>query len=501
MSNKSSPTLYILLDSGTGIRNILRSDIFNRLQANPQLQMVIFSPVYDDEFCAEFASTRVRIEPQIVGSANTLQKIARTFRRDLWATLSDCTTYLEKRQRRPLFGLRLKLMRLAAKYYFANDLNKLLNWLEMREKNSADYPEIKILEELPPDLIFCITLYASNPSLELIAEKRKIPQICLVHSWDNLTTKGPFLFEPDSFIVWNEQLKKELELLHNIPGERVYVAGIPQTDIYWQKEQFATRQQFFANHGLDENLDLITYTTGPPGLVPMDNTVAELLYDQLCMARPQLDWELLVRLHPKDDPVRYEHLTDKPRLTLQLPGRNGTTNDGWNPTNNDMFTLAETLYYSNVVINIASTTTIDAIAFDTPVINVAFDGMCNHPPAKSCRRFYDFDHYKQIVASGGVRIAYTPQKLMHEITRYLEDPTLEHEGRAIIRKQQYGIADGRAGERIAAHILAKLAQTSPRSYPSQTMPQIVSNMVLVHFVFSLISDFLIRCSFQMALFA
>ena len=37
--------IFIILDSGTAIRNILRTDVFRRLQQEDDLELVVFSPV------------------------------------------------------------------------------------------------------------------------------------------------------------------------------------------------------------------------------------------------------------------------------------------------------------------------------------------------------------------------------------------------------------------------------------------------------------------------
>ena len=41
--------------------------------------------------------------------------------------------------------------------------------------------------------------------------------------------------------------------------------------------------------------------------------------------------------------------------------------------------LGDTLYHADVVVNVASTITIEACIFDTPVVNINFDGAGREP--------------------------------------------------------------------------------------------------------------------------
>ncbi len=122
-----------------------------------------------------------------------------------------------------------------------------------------------------------------------------------------------------------------------------------------------------------------------------------------------------------------------------------------------MYALAELMRYSDVVVNIASTITIDAAAFDTPTVNVAFDGYEKKPYNLSCKRYYDYEHYKRIVDTGGIKISDTIDELIVHIQRSLDDPKQEAEGRARIRSEQCWQLDGQAGKRVGQYLLDYIA--------------------------------------------
>ncbi len=121
----------------------------------------------------------------------------------------------------------------------------------------------------------------------------------------------------------------------------------------------------------------------------------------------------------------------------------------------DMEHLADTLFHSDVTINTCSTMSIDAAAFDKPVINIVFDGHEKKPYYDSVRQFYDETriHYVPILKSGGVRLANNKEELIKYINMYLENPDLDREGRKKIIEEQCWKLDGKSGERIFNYLL------------------------------------------------
>ena len=78
-------TLFIILDAGTAIRNILRTDVFRVLKEQSWLRTVIFSPITDTEFRQEFEAENVVVEPIQFWRPNPLVKTLRSLRKDVWS--------------------------------------------------------------------------------------------------------------------------------------------------------------------------------------------------------------------------------------------------------------------------------------------------------------------------------------------------------------------------------------------------------------------------------
>lgn len=449
-------TIFIILDTGTAIRNILRTDIFKVLKEQNNLKIVIFSPIVDEEFKNEVGADNVFIEHVQKWKPNPIVKAIRSFKKDLWAEKKNVFTFSTKRKRKEGRFLRGTVIELFKKMGLYNKSDSLIKSFDSLESYFVPALADSFFKRYKPALVFYTTLYSKDPCIEIAAKQRNIRTICFIQSWDNPTSKGPFQVIPDRIIIWNNILKDELIRYHDFPSENIFVSGVPQFDLYTEKQNFSSKTNFFKKWNLAPERNLLTYTTGTPGTAPFDHEVVELLYNALQKNSFIYPCQLLVRLHPKDKYEYYKRFENKPYLVLQMPGRPAQTNDGWNPTREDTYGLAELMRYSDVVINVASTITIDAAVFDTPVVNVAFDGYKSKNYKDSCKRYYDYEHYKNIVKSGGVKIAYSLEELIHYINLYLGNPAIDAEGRRRIREEQCWKLDGNSGRRIAEYILHNL---------------------------------------------
>ena len=172
------------------------------------------------------------------------------------------------------------------------------------------------------------------------------------------------------------------------------------------------------------------------------------------LERELTDVQLLVRLHQLDRMERYRALTGQPRVVFDQAGRDPV--GGYHDRDFDAAhqeRLADTLRHADVVVNAASSISIDASAVGTPVVCVDFEAREGVPYHASVTRFYDFTHQRPVVESGGVTRARSPDALVAAIRRYLDAPTLDAEGRARLVREQCHVLDGGAGRRVGEAIL------------------------------------------------
>ena len=293
------------------------------------------------------------------------------------------------------------------------------------------------------------------------ARAREVPIVAMVQSWDNLSSKGTFPIRFDQVVVWSEVLREEVERLYGYAPEEVAVTGIPQFDRYADKTRLAAREDFFQEIGADPARKLIVYTCGTEKISPREPELVGLLAEAIGRGAVRPAAQLLVRPHYRDNPARYAAVRRLPHVLFRPPGRfSRVVERFWNPDESDLDHFCNLLHHADVVVNVASTVTIDAAPFDTPVVNVAFDGAAPRPYYQSTRRYYDYSHYRRIVASGGVRLAHGAEELVAHVNAYLADPALDREGRARIVAEQCYRVDGESGRRIGRVLLQRLEATA-----------------------------------------
>ena len=456
MNSSYRQTIFIVLEDGTAIRNILRTDVLKVLRSRKDLRTVIFTPLDDEEFKKEVQSENIIVELKPQYSNGFIPAALESFKKEIWAHKAGIYTFSQKRNLKPGHRLRVFFAKHVLRANSPERLEKLLSRLEKLKQAFTPLLAREFFDRYQPDLVFYATIYSKSHYIERGAVQRGISTVAFVLSWDNPTSKGPFPVTPDRVIVWNEIQRQELIKYHSFNPSDIFISGVPQFDIYTHLDKFLDRETFFKKLALDPAKKLITYTTGTPATAPFDHEVIDLLYQSMQKGALRQPSQLLIRLHPKDRLSDYDRFKDKPDLIIQLPGRRASTGDSWNPTHEDMYGLAELMYYTDVNVNVASTITIDAAAFDTPVVNIAYDGYTTKPYPESCLRYLDYEHYKAIVKTGGVKIAYSNEETVRHIQSYLDDRMQEAEGRRLIREQQCWKLDGQSSRRIAEYLIKLL---------------------------------------------
>jgi CDP-glycerol glycerophosphotransferase (TagB/SpsB family) len=106
------------------------------------------------------------------------------------------------------------------------------------------------------------------------------------------------------------------------------------------------------------------------------------------------------------------------------------------------------LKYSDVTVNMSSTTSIDAAVFDKPIVNIAYNISYRKNAYRMAKNTYSSAHYANIVKTGGVRLARSTNELVKEIGEYLKYPSRDHNGRKSIVEEQCWRIDGKAGQRM-----------------------------------------------------
>lgn len=330
-------------------------------------------------------------------------------------------------------------------------------WYRAENRYLPDPYHQKAFQHLNPDVVVTATAGVVVSDIRMIRRARAagVPSVTFTQGWDNLTSKTIVGARPDDLIVWNERMQEEAVELHEFTASQIAVAGPPHFDPYFRRTGWTDRPAFLRSLGLDPEKRIVLYATSPQRYFTDSIAVTDMLIQANEAGRFGPDVQLVIRLHPQviqgqdaDDLGAWERF--RGRVYLDMP--RGATGLAADYTPEGTAHIAQLLDASAVTINVASSISIDAAIFDTPVINLRFDAEPGRPYLKSVRRQYDTDHYKLVLKTWAVRLADSPEQLIDEVRRYLANPAHERVERANLVRALCYRTDGKAGERVAEAI-------------------------------------------------
>lgn len=289
------------------------------------------------------------------------------------------------------------------------------------------------------------------------ANAEGIPTVVMIRSRDNLASKIPFLPMADAYLVWSDVLREFMLYKYpEITPDHVHVTGAPQFDHHLDASRRLSREDLFARVGLDPSRPLILYTMQTPTLVPHETAITQHLADAAHAGAFVKGAQLLVRGHPRMFGSNVKLLEKEYPEARSYPPPTQAVYDGPDHQAQMVKLILEDepmhlslLAHQEVQVNICGTMTIDSAIFDKPTVNVYYDQLPGIPSALSARRLFKRSDTKLMMSYGASRIAHTPEACIELINRYLDDPSLDGEGRKRARHEDCGPLDGQAGLRTA----------------------------------------------------
>lgn len=314
-------------------------------------------------------------------------------------------------------------------------------WLHIRRIVMPSRLYKSIFLKHPIDLVV-VGSAARNPEeyyMLRYALTHGIRNICTLQSWDLLTTKGDLLERPEHLTVWNDANHQEAVALFNYPPEDVLVVGAPQFDIYFDPNTYLTHQDWCEQYGFDPNKKVILVTGGSGNIHHNLPNVIKALIEGMASNEIE-EIQILVRPHPA--------------VYLGTVSGDGTEADlclyeSWHPSVKgnrpqasqlkivadtaaiEHIVLANNLYHADVLVDFYGTVSVEACLVDTPVIyaDVRASFVDGETEPKSVIDRNEYTHLKRVIQTGGVRIVGTRQQLYAAIKNYLNNPSLDSEGR------------------------------------------------------------------------
>lgn len=347
-------------------------------------------------------------------------------------------------------------------------LNLLKYLVSLYEFSYSNHPLVKkwgdVFSKYKPDLVVTTILslsHADNPSTDLpvvlAAKKNKIPVVTIIQSWDNLSTK-PTIFpnKIHKYYVWSKIQEKELLNFYPwIKKSSIEIIGALQFDYHRDGKLIMDRSEFLRLLGIPLNSRYILFTTGMPKTLPNEIDELIILIKKLSILFPDLYF--LIRIHPKDNSGRIEKYKNdllKMNVIIQYSYIGLHMDEGGFSMPDEFFKIMiNSIRHSEVVINSSSTITVDAAIINKPIICIAYNYIYDpvFPNGRSLELSQNI-HYKRLVDTGGVSVAYSEDQLLQYLKKYMNDTSYNEEKRKLIVEMVTDPNIINAGKKLAGSI-------------------------------------------------
>lgn len=464
-------TIFIVITRGFIIRNILRSGVLDNLKRSG-CKVVIFLQIVKGEDVPEYLKREFEDKNVIIESIsdyltnNFFDRLYRFFARLSSLLVNSESTlyyikykdlkYKDDRGERKFLEMYFEKLFfiLFSRIYF---LKKIIRFTEEKVFVSNFYS--KYFDKYRPDVVFSTSIISGiDIAFMKEAKKRNVKTVSMTKGWDH-AARSLYRFIPDRIIVQNNIIKDYLLFYQKIGGEKVSVCGFPQFDWYSKKELLLSREQFMSSLGFDQQRKLILFGSEGPWS-PKDDNIAGLLAKGVEVGgKLSVGASLLIRPYFVDlKTKRFNKFFGLKNIKVDNSMvYHETISTNWDPNMDEIMYFVNLMYHMDVLVNIASTLTLDACCFDKPIIAVNFGFIYDKKSGKDISSvLYEDIHYQDVLKTGAVDLVSSEQELLASVNNYLLHPEYKRAERKVLLDRLCYKVDGKSSKRIADEILSVL---------------------------------------------
>lgn len=439
-------TIFVTCFTGLISRNILATDAFALLTANPGTRIVIIAPeARAPALTGEYGAANVTVvgvpTPPLAGWDRALWILATNLLRTRTRRVQRRAKFERDRSWLDYLG--------SAALGLLGMLRPVRSLFRVAAKRLGSVAEFtRLFDEYRPDLLFATDVFTVwDAKMMRLASRRGVKTVGMVRSWDNVTSKTLLAFIPEHMVAGSMRVKAELIRYGDVPAGRIAVVGIPHYDRYTAAGR-TPRAEFFRKIGLDPKRKTILFTPPSDRYLQQDPITPMVLralegVDAQVLVRTSLVGTVDLGGYAPPKSVAFDQPSNSPDFAEAHLSREADRH------------LADSIYHADVIVTWASTMIIDAAVFGKPIVLVGFDAE-KRPYAKSIQQYYDYDHQRRIIDLGGARLARSPGELGEAANAYLKDPNRDAAGRKRITDEYCGALDGKAGERLGRYLIEKM---------------------------------------------
>ena len=421
--------IFILLPDGIGLRNFAFTN-FHQLGIENGFEITFWNATPFDLTKLGFNEIKI-VNPRIHPITDLLKNAQIQIELNQNIKKSKDKVYNSYRFPFSYKGVKATLKTLTVKWLiFWNNsesgLNRIRKNISKNERKTKLYfDSLATLQTENPAMVFCTNQRITSAVASILAAQDiGIPTATFIFSWDNLP-KGTKIIETDYYFVWSEHMKNELQYYYpHVNKNQIIVTGSPQFVPHFDKKIIESKETFYEKHHLDFNKKYICFsgddvTTSPNDPQYLSDVVKAVKY----LNANGNNIGILFRRCPVDFSKRFDSvLNENKDLITCLDPKWKKMGDGWNtilPTKEDLELQMNTIYHSELVINLGSSMVFDFVAYEKPCGFINYDVLNTEFPDWSVKKIYNFIHFRSMPTNNAVFWINSPSDMEQNIGKAL----------------------------------------------------------------------------------
>lgn len=327
-------------------------------------------------------------------------------------------------------------------------------------ENKKDVREYEqLLAQLKPDVVITTTSGLDERDVPLLqaAKKQTIPTFTFIASWDNVWKMERFVNQnkqlvlADRLAVWNTMMKNHLlRVFPAMQEAAIVLPGVPRFDFFYNTALRPSREHLYKRLGLeDTSRPFIHFSTTE--LYPMDYLLAAVQTAVGSGAIPKNPY-LVATVHPGGGITAHKGLERYGAQVLYAFGRRqeiSLPSFRYAPLLDDIYDQVALFAQGAVLVNHSSTTAIESLLVDVPVINVRYGKQFDWWRWYRSMVYRDFQqHYRDITDGGATTIVGSPRQLVKAAANALTHPEWQRLERQLTVEKMTAHTGGGASQRM-----------------------------------------------------
>ena len=400
------PKIFILLPDGIGLRNFAFTN-FHQLGLENGFEITFWNATPFDLTKLGFNEIKI-VNPKIHPITDLLKNAQIQIELNQNIKKSKDKVYNSYRFPFSYKGVKATLKTLIVKWLiFWNNsesgLNRIRKNISKNERKTKLYfDSLATLQTENPAVVFCTNQRITTAVASILAaQDLGIPTATFIFSWDNLP-KGTKIIETDYYFVWSEHMKNEFQYYYpQVNKYQIIVTGTPQFVPHFDKKIIEFKETFYEKYHLDFNKKYICFsgddvTTSPNDPQYLSDVVKAVKY----LNTKGNNIGILFRRCPVDFSNRFDSvLNENKDLITCLDPKWKKMGEGWNtilPTKEDLVLQMNTIYHSELVINLGSSMVFDFVSYEKPCGFINYDVLNTEYPDWSVKKIYNFIHFRSM---------------------------------------------------------------------------------------------------------